>query len=58
MAFRDLTFKEIKQNHAYDIKKLIGDVGGYIGLLLGYALIALPDFMFKICCSLKRCFRE
>lgn len=54
MVFRDLTYKEIKQNRAYDGKKLIGDFGGYIGLLLGYALIKLPDFLFGVYSSFKR----
>ena len=49
MVFRDLTYKEIKQNQAYDTKKLIGDIGGYIGLLLGYALLGMPEFTRKMC---------
>ena len=49
MAFRDPTYKEIKQNPAYDTKKLFGDIGGYIGLLLGYALIKLPEFLLSAC---------
>ena len=52
MVFRDLTYKEIKQNRAYDTKKLIGDVGGYIGLLLGYALLGMPEFIRRICKSI------
>ena len=48
MVFPDLTFTEIKQRQAYDVKKLIGDVGGYIGLLLGYALLGMPGFVRKI----------
>ena len=53
MAFRDTTYKEIKQNSAYDTKSLVGDVGGYIGLLLGYALIKLPGFLLATCVSMK-----
>ena len=30
---------------AYDIGSLVGDVGGYIGLFLGYALLNLPQFL-------------
>ena len=48
MAFTDLTFTEIKQSQAYDVKQLIGDVGGYIGLLLGYALLGMPGFLRKM----------
>ena len=48
MVFGDLSFTEIKQSQAYDTKKLIGDIGGYIGLLLGYALLGIPGFMHRM----------
>ena len=48
MQFGDLSFTEIKQSQAYDTKKLIGDIGGYIGLLLGYALLGMPGFMHRM----------
>lgn len=54
IVFKDLKFKEIKENRAYDVKKLIGDVGGYIGLLLGYALLGLPEFMYRVYGFLKQ----
>ena len=33
---------------AIDIQGLIGNVGGYIGLCLGYSLLQLPDFILLI----------
>ena len=54
MAFRDPTYKEIKQNPSYDTKKLFGDIGGYIGLLLGYALIKLPEFLLSACVKIQK----
>ena len=33
------TFKEIKQNRAYTTQSLIGNVGGYLGLLIGFSFI-------------------
>ena len=42
---KDLTYKEIKMKKAYDIWVLIGNVGGFIGLFLGYALMMFPGFL-------------
>ena len=44
LVFRDTVYKEIRQVRAYTIKMLVADVGGYVGLLLGYALVKLPEF--------------
>ena len=33
---------------AYDISALIGNVGGFIGLFLGYALMMIPDLLRTI----------
>ena len=38
-------FKEIVQSRAVDFQTLVGNVGGYIGLLLGYSIIQLPTFL-------------
>ena len=40
----DPKFKEIVQKRAIDIQGLIGYMGGYIGLFLGYSIIQIPDF--------------
>ena len=36
-------FREIKQIRAYDIESLVGHIGGYMGLFLGYALLNFPN---------------
>ena len=36
---------EILWFRAIDIQGLIGNVGGYIGLLLGYSFLQIPDFI-------------
>ena len=38
-------FKEIKQTRAYSLQSLVGNVGGYIGLFLGYAIMDLPPLI-------------
>ena len=48
-------FKEIRQVAAYGLMSLFGNVGGFVGLLLGYALIHLPG---SIHATLKYLHRE
>ena len=38
---------------AIDIQALIGNVGGYIGLCLGYSILQIPDFVVFIPCKAK-----
>ena len=45
-------FKEILQTRAIDIQALIGNIGGYIGLCLGYSILQIPDFIVFILCKL------
>jgi len=35
-------------NRAIDINSLIGTIGGYIGLCLGYSLLQIPSFIKKM----------
>ena len=42
-AFKNDRYKEIKYARKFDIESLIGNVGGYIGLFLGFAIWQLPD---------------
>ena len=42
----------------YDFTTLAADIGGYIGMFLGYALLNLPHFFITISESIKRGFRE
>ena len=37
-------FKEIVQKQAIDLNGLVGYIGGYIGLILGYSILQIPDF--------------
>ena len=48
LEFLDNSYLEIRQVKAYDIQSLVGDVGGYIGLFLGFALLQTPELMFNI----------
>ena len=44
VVFEDAGIKEIKQLRAFGIESLVGNVGGYIGLFLGFSIIQLPAF--------------
>ena len=41
--FDHSTFREIHLLKAYDLNSLVGNVGGYIGMFLGYAFLHLPS---------------
>ena len=43
--FPELSYKEIKRVRDFDVQALVGNVGGYIGLFLGYALMMIPQFL-------------
>ena len=42
MYFMSKAYKEIQQVRAYGLTSLFGNIGGFVGLLLGYALVHLP----------------
>ena len=46
-------FKEIKQVRKYSVQSLVGNLGGYIGLCLGYALMNLPSIILEIWKNIK-----
>ena len=37
-----------EQVRAYDLETLVANVGGYVGLFLGYAILQTPLFLLKI----------
>ena len=39
---------EIKQVKARELESLVGNIGGYIGLLLGYVILSLPSIFFDL----------
>ena len=55
--FKNDRYKEIRDTRAFDIDGLLGNVGGYIGLFLGFAIWQLPDaieFIKSKWCTLRR----
>ena len=58
MHYYQDNFHETKQIRAYDIGSLIANIGGYIGMFLGYALLNLPHFFITVGESIKRGLRD
>ena len=54
VSHRQTTFREIKQTRAYDVESLYGDIGGYMGLLLGYSILNLPSVILFCYGSIRK----
>ena len=48
------TYLEIKQIRAYSFPSLVGNVGGYMGLFLGYAILNFPALISKSLKSISK----
>ena len=49
----DPKFKNIEQIQAIDINGLIGYIGGYVGLILGYNILQIPEYFTGLKSCLK-----
>ena len=47
-------FKEIKQARKYSVQSLVGNLGGYIGLFLGYAIVNIPTMTLEIWKNIRK----
>lgn len=52
--FKLKTYLEIKQIRSYSFPNLVGNIGGYMGLFLGYALLNFPALIIKLLKSISR----
>ena len=46
--YKDDQVKVIQMNQAFGIGSLLGNIGGYVGLFLGYALLSIPEILKNI----------
>merc|ERR1712061_542020 len=51
--FKDGSYQEVQEYIVYDIYSFIADVGGYLGLLLGYSLLSIYQDVTKWIMSFK-----
>ena len=42
-----MQFRRINDIRAYDLESLYGDIGGYMGLLLGYSILSFPGMILS-----------
>ena len=52
--YRQIRFRQTTQVQAYNLDHLIGNIGGYMGLFLGYALVQFPNFFAELLDSAKK----
>ena len=52
--YHQSTFTEKIQIRAYTIDDVVGTVGGYVGLFMGYAIVQFPDMIRSILYLAKR----
>ena len=52
--FPNLKYREITHVQEYDIESLVGNIGGYLGLFLGYTLLHFPAFMISVFVLIKK----
>ena len=52
--FPNVKYREITHVQEYDIESFVGNVGGYIGLFLGYTLLHFPMFGVAIIVLVRR----
>ena len=53
-AHRQTSFTDKMRTRAYTFDDVIGTVGGYIGLFLGYAMVQVPGSIALILNSMKQ----
>lgn len=54
LYYGDSKYREIRQVRAFGLHALFGNIGGYVGIFIGYALFQLPDLVMKIMNFLRR----
>ena len=48
LQFTDGTYMEIQQVRGYGLGDAVGDIGGYLGLFLGFALLQIPEMLVTV----------
>ena len=49
----DQLFNQVEQTSAYNLGNLVGDIGGYLGLFLGYAILNIPATLLMLTNNIK-----
>ena len=51
---RNLTKKPIERFRAIDVNSLFGYMGGYVGVLVGFSILQIPDLLLETFARIKR----
>ena len=51
--WKSASYKEMRKVKAYSLQSMVGNAGGYIGLLVGISISDLPRSLFKLFLALK-----
>ena len=54
ILFIDDRYREMLNIRAFDVHSLLGNIGGYVGIFIGCALLNLPDAIMKLI-KIHRC---
>ena len=54
IVYVDLKYTEILRVRSFDFHMLFGTIGGYIGILIGYALLDVPDLLAKLVVMIRK----
>ena len=52
--FPNRKYRQITHVQEYDIESMVGNIGGYLGLFLGYSLLHLPQFLISLCYAARK----
>ena len=52
--FKDYTYMKIQQFRAYSVKDVVGDIGGYLGLFLGFSVLQLQGLFTQLIQWIKK----
>ena len=58
ITLKGVTYKVIKSVRSFDGESLVGNLGGYIGLFLGFAIWQAPDLIIQGLKQLKNIFKS
>ena len=50
----DSKYREIKEIKAFTIYSLFGNIGGYVGIFIGYAFFHIPGILLKLKNGMKK----
>ena len=54
LRYAQTRFRDIVQTKSYTFEGLVGNVGGYIGLFLGCAIVQLPNLLMTMFRKIKK----